>query len=193
MRPCERVRVAPCTAHDALFHWIDGESAHQPVFVYLDPEPAPGRLFAAYQGELGSAVSERVRSRRLIRYEAPLLTGDAVNALMRRADVQELAARVVRGYSHGWDGAGRVGLFDADAVSAHDALTVIIDEAEGAERLVVFDAAAFFELDMDALRAKAQAHRWDAFDLVAYLRAKAAPAVLRGAERFARAIVGGAL
>lgn len=121
-----RVPVAPCTAHD---------------------EP-PGRLFAAYQGELGSAISERIRSRRLIRYEAPLLAGDAANALMRRADVQELAARVVRGYSHAWDGAG-------------------------AERLVVFDAAAFFELDMDALKAKAQAHRWDAFDLVAYLRAKA--------------------
>jgi|GEM_PF-5055803 len=190
-----RVQVIPCRAPDELFKWYDGQNDRQPVYIYLDPEAndGTGQLWAAHQGEPGNSRSTKLHSERLIRFAIPLLTGDAANELMVNEEVQALAARMVLGYSKEWDGNGYRGRLDEDAKEAECDLSVLLWSSED-RTLEVFEAEEFFANDRELVRAKARENAWDWTELADYLRGQVGKlsraSVLRGAESFARRLLG---
>lgn len=113
----------------------------QGCHVELDCESR--RLRAAFDVEIGNAVPMRVYHQRALRWGIPAMKADAANVLL--ASIVPLAERVVAGYSCEWDGSNHVGRYSDDAEGACDEIESLCEMVGEDERLVVWDAAEWFD------------------------------------------------
>jgi len=143
-----------------LLEWQDGQLQPETVYLYLDPEANDdeGRLSCASDsGQCGTPSN--VWHGRMRRFAVPLLSAHGANALMASSEVQELAARIVAGYSHDWDGSNHVGTVDDDATEAEEALDYFCRDWDG-EKLDVWEADVWLEADSDDIATRVAAGEW---------------------------------
>ena len=102
---------------EELLTWYPHQLQPETVHLYLDPEAndGAGRLLCEADSG-GGGTPSNVWHGLVRRFALPLLSANGANALMRSNEVQALAARIVAGYSHAWDGSNHVGRLPADAV-----------------------------------------------------------------------------
>lgn len=96
---------------DALYCHYESQISPQPCYVELDCDNRT--LSASYDAEIGPAVPVRVWHHRIIRFQIPCLTDEAVNDLLD--EIAEDASAICEGYERVWDGNNHVGRFTEDA------------------------------------------------------------------------------
>lgn len=131
MKKSADVTVKPVESTDPLhFHeHFRGEHSPQPVYVELSLET--GELSAYTSPDIGNGVPERIYSRRAVRWEIPVLTPAAVNALLD--EIEPHAGIVLDGSDVVWDGHNHVGQHDDDAQDAVQTIADLCDEGRFSE------------------------------------------------------------
>lgn len=117
------VTITPVTTPDALFCRYPGEHTIQDAYLALDLET--GQMWCDYNGEIGDGRPESVFHGRTLRFDIPVLTGDAANTLM--AGVTDLAQRILDGAEIVWNGHNHVGQLTDDAAEASGDLADLCD------------------------------------------------------------------
>jgi hypothetical protein len=122
----------------ALYEKFRGQNQRQPVFVELDLES--GDLSAYVSPDIGNGMPERVYNRRAIRWEIPVLTPEACNALLD--EIEPHAGILWDGSTIEFDGRNHVGTLDDDAQDAVQTISDLCDEGRfsEAQRVSVWDA-----------------------------------------------------
>lgn len=158
------IDLRPVPTPTCLHHRYPSERAAQPCHVWLDCQR--GALGAAYEPNIGNAVSPDVHFGHTLQWAIPALLADAANELLE--SLRSLAERVVAGHSNRWNGQNFVAAFDDDATAAIDAIHDACERSFDDARLVVYcDAADWYgglgnyaaqrrELGIDAAMTDAQ-------------------------------------
>lgn len=125
----------------ALYEKFRGEHAAQPVYVEFDLESAT--LSAYTSPDIGPGTPERVYSRRALRWEIPVLTPEACNALLE--EIEPHAGILLDGSAIEWDGSNHVGTLDDDAQDAVQIISDLCDEGRFSEsqRVSVWEASDY--------------------------------------------------
>ncbi len=140
----EAVEIRYVESDTELHQQYRGQSAPQDVYVELDC--VRGILRAAYNPEIGNAVTSDVANGHTQCWEIAPLKADAANALLD--EIAPLAARVVAGYSSEWDGSNHVAEFDGDAEDAIETIEALCekirDRDDDSEKISVWQASDWF-------------------------------------------------
>ncbi|MEU0940233.1 hypothetical protein [Embleya sp. NPDC005971] len=119
-------------------HLLD-EIRQQPVYVALDLHS--GRLTADYDAAVDGARPPVVAEGFERRYTIPVLTADAVNALM--AEIASPTARILADWEQRWDGNNLVAVLGDDARAAEEEIKTLVDgEWAPNQKVAVWDVDA---------------------------------------------------
>lgn len=144
----EDLKIGPLAP---LYHQYQGQFECQLAYVELDPNNES--LYADWNAEIGNAVPFSVYHGRKMRYRVnPAVRGTAIAKLLEREDVQDLARRIIAGYSEEWDGNNNVGVLDDDAQAAEEELAILLGEESDDKAVEVWDAYTWLGDTTDLIR-----------------------------------------
>ena len=130
----------------ALFHLYPGQQAPQDAYIALSIEDEA--MWMESNGEIGNAVPSDVWHGTTLRFGLPPIQAAAANALLD--ELLPLAERVIAGASEQWDGSNNVGVYDADAQDAIQAMERLVNdtphEQDGFDWM---ESEDWFEWDQD--------------------------------------------
>lgn len=129
------VEITPVTGNE-LFRHYRGQTSPQSCYVSLDCRS--GKLSAAYNPEIGNAVTTAEYHGHIRSWSIPCLRETPANALLEQ--IEPLAERVVVGYRNEWNGSNHVAAFDEDALEAIDKIAVLCEGVDASEGVRAWDA-----------------------------------------------------
>lgn len=139
------ITVVPVVGRTALHCTYPRQSQPQDVYVTLDCRN--GKLTAAYNAEIGNAVSEATWHGHVLRWRIAPLRDVAANALL--AAIAHLATKVVEGYESEWSvmRGANVARYTEAANAACDTIGDMCDRAASDESslVVAWAASDYFE------------------------------------------------
>lgn len=114
------LRIIP-TEPAKLFKHYDGQSVQD---AYIELDLREQTLLADYNAVVGNAIPGEVRNGFERRYQIPLLTGEAADALMKQ--IRPLAEEIVEDWREEWNGHNHVVILGEDAEIAENQIEEIV-------------------------------------------------------------------